>query len=253
MPLQTVGHENFVEPGASIWRYMGLEKLLSMLESDSLVLTQLLLMEDKYEGAWTRAHFEVEVEFGKAGGYDGAKWTEEHQEIIQRKTYVSCWYLSEYESAAMWSHYGQNGIAIRSTYAQLSNEFENHDGAVRIGRVQYVDYNDATIKTPSYMLPYFKRLSYEHEKEVRVAVEASVEVEENDDVEVYRQKRKDAYRALPDTMSVAVKPQNLISSIYVAPGSAKWFREVVKNVIEKRYELECDVITSDVDARPNYR
>ncbi len=54
---------------------------------------------------------------------------------------VSCWHMSEHESAAMWNLYSKSeeAICIQSTYSELRNTFGVD---VEIGTVQYVDYDN---------------------------------------------------------------------------------------------------------------
>lgn len=53
-----------------------------------------------------------------------------------RSVFVSCWNLSGYENAALWSVYGK-GVAIESTYSLLRDSFDSFEEPVHIGRVHY--------------------------------------------------------------------------------------------------------------------
>jgi hypothetical protein len=98
-------------------------------------------------------------------------------EIVQRRV-AWCWFASELESAFMWSVYGHQGIAVRTTSSLLKNSLP---AAInfKIKEITYLDrrkFSDQNIKVvlnanPELCLtPHFlKAVEYEHEREVRVA------------------------------------------------------------------------------------
>jgi hypothetical protein len=60
---------------------------------------------------------------------------------LRRWTALNCWHLNNYESAAMWHLYlkSNDGIAIRTKYANLRDSFKNTSEPIRIGKVHYID------------------------------------------------------------------------------------------------------------------
>jgi hypothetical protein len=52
-------------------------------------------------------------------------------------TYLNCWHLNDYESAAMWDIYQRNNdaIAIQSTYTKLCNSLIQKEPDVFVGKV----------------------------------------------------------------------------------------------------------------------
>ena len=63
-----------------------------------------------------------------------------------KSVFVSCWNLSEYENAALWSIYGK-AVAIESTVAGLRDSFAELKESVYIGRVKYIDYQHEDFPT----------------------------------------------------------------------------------------------------------
>lgn len=88
---------------------------------------------------------------------------------------VSCWYLGDTESHAMWQIFGAGGVAIESTVEKVLNALDPKS-AVQAKLVEYVDYpkRPATDLDPVRVLS-FKRPPYEHENELRFFVSLSEE------------------------------------------------------------------------------
>jgi len=88
---------------------------------------------------------------------------------------VSCWYLGDTESHAMWQVFGAGGVAIESTVDKVK-EAIGPAVAVEVKLVEYVDYADraATGLDPLKVLS-FKRPPYQHEREMRFFVPFSEE------------------------------------------------------------------------------
>lgn len=64
-------------------------------------------------GHWADDEFQhVIAMFDRMLNLDWAKVT---RDAIKKSTFVNCWYRSDYESAAMWTIYGKEGVALKST------------------------------------------------------------------------------------------------------------------------------------------
>lgn len=98
---------------------------------------------------------------------------------IAHYSYVNCWHIKEYESAAMWDIYsGNSGIVIKSTYDQLKKCFKRRN--VLIKQVSYIDFEKEWTGTIlQYEALKTKRKSFECEEELRVIIPI-------DDTKVYR-------------------------------------------------------------------
>jgi hypothetical protein len=83
---------------------------------------------------------------------------------------LSCWYIGDTESHAMWQIFGVGSVAIESTVEKIKHAL-SPAGTVQAKIVQYVDYptRPGTGLDPVQVLS-FKRSPYQHEKELRFVV-----------------------------------------------------------------------------------
>jgi len=98
-------------------------------------------------------------------------------DYIRRTRFAWCWFSSNLESAAMWSVYGNQGVAVKTTIGKLKALFEKTGFDFIYGRMTYVDYRSGVstdfdpLREADYdllMRPYFlKRKEYISESEVR--------------------------------------------------------------------------------------
>ena len=157
-----------------------------------------------------------------------------------RMMFVSCWHVSEYESAAMWSHYVQHGIGVvvRSSVARLIESLADAPDLVQIGQVHYVDFQTAIVPGGNAFWPLLvKRLSFDHERELRaIVIHAPLNSQNALDFDV-----------APEHLLVPIDLSQLIEAIYVAPGA--WYADVVREVL-LRFGLTCDVRQSSMDDKP---
>jgi len=153
---------------AVIWRYMNLEKVLTLLCTQSLFLCRLDQFVDPWEGVWPRPFVEAIRE----------GWPQKEQETfldfskeMRRSFFVNCWHEGAHESAALWDQYAKSaGFAIRTTVGRLKQCIldERH---FFIGKIEYLDYDKQNVPELNMLRPPFlKRKSFQHEKEVRVMV-----------------------------------------------------------------------------------
>src|SRR5262249_35734789 len=101
------------------------------------------------------------------------------REAERRSTFISCWNLSDEESAALWGLYvpPSGGVAIRSSYRRLTECFgpldpqpTDGDGVqlIYIGRVAYMNYETTWMPEGNAFWPYLhKRHSFSFENEIR--------------------------------------------------------------------------------------
>lgn len=97
-------------------------------------------------------------------------------EFIRKTRYAWCWFLGP-ESAAMWSVYGKQGVAIGTTVGRISHTFAKGDLDGAFGQMLYVEVTQGQVldldpgepEDQEFMLqPHFmKRKEYASEKEVR--------------------------------------------------------------------------------------
>jgi hypothetical protein len=160
---------------------------------------------------------------------------------LPKHTFLSCWHLSDVESAAMWKLYvtHNEGIAVQTTFQRFItslNGDENEMFKTYVGKVQYLDYECGVFPDGNTFVPFLhKRLSFEHERELRGIIQPIFP----------------GSGALTDTepfadgLVVAVSLKQLIERIYVAPTSEKWFGELVEKIARK-YGVDAPVRQSDL-------
>lgn len=238
--------ELFSQPSddLTLWRYMDLSKLLALLETKSLYFPRADTFEDPYEGTLSNMTVNVMRAEGKKDPTDEDAMKLYLQGLKQQKRqmYISCWYASKHESAAMWKLYlqGTDGVAIKTSYTSLVNVLESSDLHIRTTMIRYVDYESNEIPLDSIFSPFVhKRISFEHEQELRAIIWA--EEEQN--------RRKITENALG--VPVKIDLDKLIQAIHVSPSAPQWFGDVVLTVM-KKYGMSCPVECSNLYKRPIY-
>lgn len=243
---------------ASLWRFMSLAKFLSMLETSKLYLARIDRFEDKFEGtlpqqtsdAWAEVMDAVEkaIDGQIASGSLPAPSVPQKSlwQSLRERTYINCWYMSEYESDGMWKLYASGNVAetvgIRTSAIELLNSIPDRQHRLFLGKVNYVDFhaNESALGLlPSPLSGFFvKRNAFEHEKEVRLLIQPHIGPSAIAD------------KASAFGKSLAIDLPALIKQIVVAPGSPDWFYELVKSLLT-RYGLDANLVTrSSLDRRP---
>lgn len=254
------------DPNIKLWRYMDLAKFLGLLEDEALFFATAANMSDKFEGA--RSSVNVAARSALAAHSKEHKGLGVFQTLVEaplahlltRYTYLSCWHSSEYESAAMWSLYQHDGrgIAIRTTFSRLTQSFKT-DKLIYAGAVKYVDYSKTFIPDDnSYDAFMHKRLSFEHEREVR-AVTSNYELA----MEIWH-KTNQSYGptdtaphvlAIPDDypagLNIPVDLTHMVEAVYISPEAESWFTKLVEELIH-RYGHTWPVYQSDLGEDPVY-
>jgi hypothetical protein len=237
---------------AVLWRFMDFTKFVALLETSDLYFGNVTAMQDTHEGALTRPTLEglrrmcekVDPE-SKASAFTALT-------SLYRKTpalvCVSCWHRNWHESAAMWQLHlkSDEGVAVRTTYADMRRAFAATSDRVYTATVKYLDYASEEISLGNIFFPVVhKRKSFEHEAEVRLiwwnSDGADTLLPTADDGST------EAYRAMGRPIRIDL--QSLVQQVYVSPTAQGWFAELV-GAVTKRYGLTCPVIKSDLYADP---
>jgi len=236
-------------PDVSLWRYMDLAKLLSLLDREALFFARADKLGDPFEGSTTHAAAAAEEAVLRSTGMSDESLATLRRglsasfQAFPKWTYINCWHMNDGESAAMWSQYLRTGegVAVQSTFRRLTESI-GQDEPVYVGMVQYVDYQEDEIPPGNVFYRYtHKRRSFEHEHEVRAVLQAPVLKEEGGldlEAEPYEVGRY-----------VTVALRMLVERIRVAPSSPTWFLETVRSAVH-RFGFDIDVGRSDMDADP---
>ena len=237
-------HESFFPPdeNCTLWRYMDLTKFLSLIEDRCLLFPRADQFNDPYEGAWSRAGV-LRLRDQAAKGEVQPNLIDlllERIDVVRRELFISCWFASEHESAAMWKLYLQSpeGIAIKTDYDTLTAALEQSPLTIRTTLVKYVDYDKVPIAFGNLFFPFvYKRLSFAHETELRAIIWS-----------------KENQAKIPDDATlvpVDIVPQDLVKSVHVSPTAPNWFGHLVEQLL-KRYRLDIPVVRSRLYDRPVY-
>ena len=203
-----------------VWRYLDFSKFVDMLDSKCLFFVRLSKLRefDPYEGSIVP--FVHQYEEGKS-----SKIIRESDEGFPNECFVSCWYLSDIESAALWKLFlkSNEGIAIKSTVCGLSNSIatKNSEKNIWMGSVAY-GYEEARRRVkdmnsgiPGDYLAFTKRKCFEHEKELRLAI------------------FDDSIPANQEGVKIKIDLNSMISEIIVGPEAPVWMERLVKRVLKK--------------------
>ncbi|MBV7307282.1 hypothetical protein KVY11_01045 [Acinetobacter sp. CWB-G5] len=163
-----------------LWRYMDLSKLLAILVDESIAFPRIDKFDDLYEG-YANNYLELAKK-----SYMNNPFMKKHSDghvetglirnlikILNVNSYVSCWHMNDYESAAMWKLYckSSDSMVIKTTVGKLKLALTQHINELDYGGVIYdFEYKDVSkLDHINLSDPLFtKRNSFEHEKEFRV-------------------------------------------------------------------------------------
>jgi len=219
-----LGEDPFFESprnvNATLWRYMDLTRFVALLEDSALFFSAPENFEDPYEGSLSEANKTIRGFVHSRTG----QVTPTPDATDRAKVVISCWYAAQHESAAMWSLYARStdAIAICTTFKKLRQLLPS---ATRLGLVRYVNYKKAWIPEDRPLHRFMhKRLSFQHEHELRALIDIRITELPSIGHEVY------------NGLKVPIDLNRLISKIYVAPKSASWFLELIERLC-KRYGL----------------
>jgi hypothetical protein len=224
------------DPNARIWRYMEFAKFAYLIQERCLVFVSPSEFKDPFEGSYTSSDVEqlrraiianpdkADVVLHNAGVFSWAS-----NKLIP-EIFVSCWYLGDHESDAMWGlHGGGNCVAVQSTYGRLA---ALRKPGLLIGRVRYADETSPT-GFENILNPLFrKRPAFAHETELRAAywtILPKAELKAEADGAVH----------------FPVDPQFLIERVYVPYFAKPWFERAVKGCIASA-GLSLDVVRSSL-------
>lgn len=246
----TTDHPCFKQPAdrnIKLWRYMDFTKFVSLISSSELFLCRADLLDDPLEGSFSKANLALrpvvykKLKEGPKPSFDDmfnqmsqlSKW-------IRQWTYINCWHANEYESAAMWKMYSKSdeAIAIVTTYENLVKVLNKE---IYVGLVNYIDYEKDWMPEGNSFYPFIhKRKSFEYESEIRAIIQ-----------EIPTEAEKIVLNTTNEAKGLKVKIDTklLIKEIYLAPTSKEWYRDLVKEVINK-YELVKPIINSTLDSKP---
>lgn len=242
MPINTTQLEQPNDINESVWRYMDFTKFMYLLNDSSLYLCRADLFEDKFEGSITKKNLEERNE--KFQNYhhqdpnmNATNFLSTYCKDLREFTFINCWHLSNYESAAMWKLYSKipEAIAIETSYSKLVNALSLHEEVFYIGKISYIDFDKDNKKDENTLDAYkYKRKFFEHEKEVRIIYQEPYIYE-------FNKKKIQSKKGI----NIEFPLNELIENIYVSPvASDKFLKQV--DILRERYEIKAKIIKSDL-------
>jgi len=209
----------------TVWRYINFIKFFDMIDSEELFFCRVDQLDDPFEGKF------------RLKDYEETRSIWQNEETIRKHYFVNCWHINEFQSDAMWRIYldTKNGIAIKSNFENIVKSLEPTLDDIQISTIRYIDNNNVSfsdLRKENEILDgwasinqfTYKRISFEHEKELRLyyvdtpipTVSKSVET-----------------RNPIDFKKIGINLDSLISEIVIAPFADPWFLDLIHRLLEK--------------------
>ena len=153
--------------------------------------------------------------------------------LIAKSIAVNCWHMNKGESEAMWRLYGDSGkgVAVETTFGALKESIAVRDSAFRvhINPVTYLDFFGTKLTPRDCVVegqraPLLKRISYEHERELRAFI---VHVPETARAGLKLEEWK------PVPVRIPVDVNLLVKAVHVSPYPGEPFASSVTRICEK--------------------
>ncbi len=213
------------EAEAKVWRYMDFTKFVWMFEQQGIFLSRIDKLDDPFEGSFSSVNQDLRPLVRDHLHLTGSFNVTEIVENLRRWVGASCWHVSNHESAGMWKLYArtEEAVCIQTTYERLEGILPDD---ARIGMVRYVDYQKQWIPESNPLAPFmFKRLSFEHEQELRILKPLG-------DLAALQ-----SNPIVPDNAAggelIPCDLTQLIEAVHVAPNAPAWFAELVQKVVSR--------------------
>ncbi|MFM0640035.1 hypothetical protein PQQ63_25405 [Paraburkholderia metrosideri] len=222
-----------------LWRYVDAAKFLDFLENSTLFFCRADNFSDKFESAFTPT-LRGEIENSYLANRINFTYAQFKQRMRQT-VFINCWHKDQDDSAAMWALYGKSecSVALTTMVGRLAECLTKvnlpHDLAIE--KVEYIKHwRDPKIDIAPYARVFaYKTKAYQHEKEVRVLLDRSLN---EFDAEMPA-----------GGMSIKVDHNSLLRSIVIAPEAPAWFDQLVRRTAA-RYGLSAPVRRSKLAAAP---
>jgi hypothetical protein len=203
---------------------MDFAKFVSLLTTSRLFLARADRLGDPLEGSFPQKSIDARLERRRVVNES------EFKKAMTQQVYINCWHSNEVESAAMWRLYSDSkqAIAVTTTAQRLYDALPDR---CYMAKVQYINFDTEAIPDVSNVLtPFFyKRKSFEHEREVRVVSLSGA-------------------TATNEGAAVDIDLSSTIFEIYISPESPQWYEDVVTDLV-KRCGFGFPVQQSKLDAQ----
>jgi hypothetical protein len=161
---------------------------------------------------------------------------------IVKTTTVNCWnQAGTNESEAIWRLYAENGkaVAVESTLDALKDSIEKRESSnvVHIYPVRYLDFFDPAVQpqdcvVEGHLAPLLKRISYEHEREVRAFI-SKIAPNPRAAADL------DFWDPVPIRLPVEIR--TLVKAVHISPYAGEPFPSSVSRICEA-FGLDQDIV-----------
>jgi hypothetical protein len=243
-----------------IWRYLDISKFVLMLSKRALIFPRADKLDDPFEGSYSKPSIKLRESYQESLSEEDNKNFFELYKKFKAYTFVNCWHMNEFESAAMWNLYlkSNEGVAIQSTYKSLKKTLDKIrcDKDIVVGQIEYIDYNKyIMIEGNPLFAFYYKRKSFEHEHELRAAF-TRIPTENGIFINLANIRKEDYNVGIDHSVNldniVEIVPINLntlIEKIYVPPTADDWFKEIIESLL-KKFRVRANVERSELERDP---
>lgn len=276
----TIKESSFIDydinPSSYLWKFLSIEKFLSLIIHEEFHLTRLDLFDDKQEAIsleyleiLSRQEFlQKNTSLGETFEivHEGEKQNELHKEheIMQKSNFASCWYLAEDESenVAMWNLYSSsNSVAIKIRYNDFKRYLLKHNTENRpkndfeelhFSKIHYCSFNNPkTLENNTDInVVFLKDKSFDYEREFRIIAKKAYKKAE------YNPPKEDRYKIRYDELHkntselrfIKLKLKNFKEypfKIIFHPKCPDWIKNDLKEIIKKfeyNFEYENSIV-----------
>lgn len=247
---ERLGHHSPEKQDQVIWRYMDLAKFLVLIRQSNMYFSRIDAMQDSFEGVMPRGQasqlvkaFETiaigNPEMIKKVALLPKALGEEYFRRNREALFVSCWHINDDESGAMWKVYGDNSIAIQSTFGRLRDCLdEDSSHKVNIGIVQYVDFEKWSPTDPAMPSVLTKRSLYSFERELRAVI--------------YHIPQTNSDIPHPRGIDMFISLNRLIERVFIGPEKRQWFVDLIRDMLDFNDLGDIPIIRSGMDEKPSF-
>ena len=208
------------------WRYLDFTKFVDLLTSRQLFFCRSDKFEDPFEGIF------------KFKDHEQTKEMFSFFPETKKYYFLNCWHMNDHQSDAMWKIFTntKNGIAIKSNVGRIISSLVGPED-VHIGKIFYRDLTNMTFRQlfeePQNHISKnhrstnqfnYKRVSFEHEKELRLYYI---------DMPIPHAIKDGVPRDPIEFKKISVDLDVLIDEIIIAPFADAWFQDLVSSIIQK--------------------
>lgn len=218
-----------------LWRYLDIHKFLDFLRKKRFLFARMDQFEDVLEGVPVVAMeaymellknskislAELGLSYSDNSALDGLDPGIKKIVINQVSHYVSCWFMEQRESMAMWNLYSNpESVAIRVSFQKLKNllipDLSGEYGERYIGgKVSYQNFISEGEYFKMKVVALRKDLSFQHEKEFRFVV-----------------KFQEVKPKVKSIFSVPLDLTDLDLQVVCHPQMKSWQKENIKELLE---------------------